>query len=112
MAEPPRPVPTPNPKPRIVEEETYKTVTRTVLGQATGEQEKIKVKVFATETARVAVMKGRTVNMGNWESVKVGVTISVPCYVEEIVDVYRDTTDLVEVMLGEEVEKLTTSLQE
>jgi hypothetical protein len=42
--------------------------------------------------------------MGNFESFKFDVFVSIPCYVEEVVDAYRQVTSLVDEMLNAEWE--------
>jgi hypothetical protein len=41
------------------------------------------VHLFQTEPARVAVEMGMTINLGNFESVRISVSLTVPCYSEE-----------------------------
>lgn len=44
----------------------------------------IQARYFATTPASVSASVGLTHNLGNYESVKVGVTVTLPCYSEEI----------------------------
>lgn len=46
----------------------------------------------------------RTLNLGNYESVQVGVMLSVPCYREEIIPVYKQVRELARAMLKKEEE--------
>jgi hypothetical protein len=87
-------------------EEAMKTVSRTRLKQTTGKQETLQVKLFATDTAQVEVALGKTINLGNYESARVEVRISVPCYVEEALVVYKETLDTVKRCIGEEIEAM------
>lgn len=96
----------PNPDVKLQAHETMRTVSRTHLGQQTGESEKINVKLFATTPAKVSVGLGRTVNLGNYESARVDVMITVPCYVEEIPEVYKETLIAVSGLVGAEVDNI------
>lgn len=51
--------------------------------------ETIAVRPFVVEAAEVSLSRGRTVNLGNFESVRVDVGIKVPCYLEEAVDAFE-----------------------
>jgi len=46
--------------------------------------ETIEVHHFVTEPARVGVSAGTTLNMGNYEAVRLDVSVQVPCYHEEV----------------------------
>jgi hypothetical protein len=50
--------------------------------------EDLDVAVFETDPAHVEVLLGRTMNMGDFESVRVDVRVQVPCYVEEMDSAY------------------------
>lgn len=80
-------------------------VHSTYLGQETNERKVIQVKSFAVEPAHVRVNKGFTANMGDYESLRVDVSITVPCYVEEIDEVVREAADKVHVFLMEELKR-------
>jgi len=49
----------------------------------------IAVHKFETATASVTVEYGATINLGNFESVRIGVSVTVPCYVEELDQTYE-----------------------
>jgi hypothetical protein len=53
------------------------------VGLAKDVSESLEVRQFATEPAQVAVKMGMTVQLGNYESVRVDVSLTVPCYFEE-----------------------------
>jgi hypothetical protein len=70
------------------------TVSRTY--KASGEvvanddwQETLIVREFLSTPARVGVDLSQTVNMGNFESVRVGVLLQIPCYAEEAGGAYE-----------------------
>lgn len=46
--------------------------------------EDLEVKTFVTEPSYISVNHGRTINLGNYESARIDVRISVPCYQSEI----------------------------
>ena len=81
-------------------------VSRTYLGKTSEKREVIKVRAFSTTPARVAVRKGLTLSIapGSYEFARFDVTFDVPCYVEEIKEVYEEVNDMVNERLGEEKE--------
>ncbi len=90
-------------------EVTTHDATVTVLASGVGiDEEKrkvIEVRKFETEPAFVRINAGVTKNLGNYESLRVDVAISVPCYVEEIETVQKRTAEMVADMLDTEVEE-------
>lgn len=48
------------------------------------ESNQLEVMTFQVEPAYVRASFGLTINMGNYESVKCDVSVTLPCYVEEI----------------------------
>jgi len=79
------------------------TVSRTVMGQTTSSSEVIKVRPFRTSPAYVSVAYGGTVNLGNFNSFRTNVSISLPCYAEEVFDVYNDVREKVEELVAKEI---------
>ncbi len=65
--------------------------------------EQVKVSVFVTEPAKVSVSQGLTLNLGNYESARIEVSVSVPCYKEEVDDAYKYALNWVESRLSNEV---------
>lgn len=86
-------------------EEAVLTVTSSGVGVADEKRKVIEVRKFATEPAYVRVNAGVTKNLGNYESLRVDVAITVPCYSEEIEKVQKRAAALVADMLDEEVEQ-------
>jgi hypothetical protein len=86
--------------------ETRLLVSRTVFGQESAEAEHIEVRPFATVPAMVGVKLGRTVNLGNFESARIDVSLEVPCYREEILRMYPALFNHVSERLSEEVSKI------
>lgn len=61
---------------------------------------------FETTPAVVGLEQGMTVNLGKYESAKITVSISIPCYKEEIDAAYAQAQEFVEKRLGEEIKDL------
>jgi hypothetical protein len=81
-------------------------VTRTVLGTPTVKEEKIPIRPFVTDTMMVGVKVGRTINIGNYENIKVDVLISCPCYKEEVRQVYLQISEMAKDLIVNEIEEL------
>lgn len=58
-------------------------------GEVRDKAEIISVNKFVTEPARVSVDYGLTINLGNYETAKIGVSVTVPCYFEELDAAYK-----------------------
>lgn len=71
-------------------------VRTTVLGKEEVSEEKIRIRPFVTNPATVSVKAGFTKNLGNYESARVDVFLSMPCYSEEIDNVYEQVKDWVD----------------
>jgi len=87
-------------------------VTRTVgpnRGPVTGSEAEdiIAVHKFETEPARVTVDYALTVNLGNFESAKIGVSVTVPCYAEELSQAYEFAQAWAEERLTHERDMIT-----
>ena len=86
-----------------------RTVTRAILGggkeelMADVEEDPIEVGVFQTDPARAHIQKGLTLNLGNYESARTDVGVTLPCYVEEIEEALDFCNDAVERRLQAEV---------
>lgn len=65
-------------------------------------QIKIQVKPFVTDVAKVSVGKGLTINAGNYNSIRVDVMVSLPCYIEEINETYQYAKQLAETWIKNE----------
>lgn len=77
-------------------------VTATVNGRLKRSVEKIDIRPFVTDPARVSVTKGFSFPYG---AVKGSVTISLPCYVEEVGTTYDAVNRLVDKLMERELEK-------
>lgn len=67
------------------------TVARTYgkIGVPESKDETIEVKNFLVQPAQVEIGYGLTLNIGNYESARVDVKVSVPCYAEEVKEAYE-----------------------
>lgn len=94
----------------VSEKEGLITVTRTYLNQVHETRKRIKIRPFATDTANVSVKLGATIAVGgpgSFEFARIDVMISMPSYVEEVLDVYKEVRDTVEDLVDKEVAKVT-----
>lgn len=69
------------------------------------ERNLIAVHRFVTEPARVGVEVGLTLNLHNYEFAKINVSVSIPCYKEEIDETYRYAQSWAKARLQTEVAK-------
>jgi len=81
-------------------------------GKITGEEsnsEQVEIRGFAPDVAlaQVGYNASATLNLGNYESAKVGVNIVLPTYVEEIEAAYEKAKKFVESKLEKEMQELT-----
>ena len=76
-----------------------------LVGDETNYEERIRVPMFTNTPARVRVEGGVTRNMGDYNSIKVGVIIEYPCYPEEseVRRTYRIVSNLVDELIGSEL---------
>jgi len=67
-------------------------VTRTIkkdgIEKDDSDEDMIAVHDFRTAPARVTVDYSLTINLGNYESARIGVAVQIPCYKEEIDEAY------------------------
>lgn len=66
----------------------------------------LNVGLFQTATAAVSVQATHTKNLGNYQSLKIGVIVSVPTYVEELDDAHEFAVRKVSEYLGAELKAL------
>ena len=92
-------------KPTLLSSEETLVVTSTYGGEERNRTEKLEVRKFLAEPAYVRVNVGMTKNMGNYESLRLDVSLSVPCYTEEIDQVFHSVADRVSVLLEEEMKQ-------
>lgn len=70
------------------------------------EDELIQVSPFLVEPAEVGCSRGITINMGNFESARVDVSVKVPCYREELDEAYEFAARFTEERLMNERDKV------
>jgi len=70
----------------------------------TSDEELIKVRSYppSVPIAKVGVESSLTINMDNFESVKLGVSCVLPCCVEEMSDAYNTAKSFVDTRISEE----------
>lgn len=91
--------------PDAVQADHTVTVTSSLAGDEKARTERIAVRKFVTEPAYVRVNHGLTQNMGNYESLRVDVAITLPCYAEEISKALTVASDMAADFLDQEVGK-------
>ena len=69
-------------------------------------EETLSVHNFVTAPANVSVEMGMTLNLGNYESARVTVSVSVPCYKEEVDDAHAYARSWVESRVVKESKKI------
>lgn len=72
---------------------------------------RIQIRPFVTDVATVSVKLGTTINLGDFSSARVDVMFSVPCYVEEMLNVYEQTKEIVSDLITKEVDKITEGVE-
>ncbi len=88
---------------RMKKEEALVEVTRTLHDkEAENEETRVKIRPFITDTARVSVKYGLTISTAQFEFARVDILVEVPCYVEEISDVYEKVAKIVEARILKE----------
>ena len=85
-------------------EQAKKTVTLFYKGEHSKEEEEILD--FEVEPARVSMSMGMTVNLGNYESARLDVSVSLPCYREEVEYAYAHAREWVEEKITLETEMI------
>ncbi len=83
------------------------TVMASGAGLDESKRETISVRKFVTDPAYVRMSAGSTINMGDYESLRVDVAITLPCYVEEIEAVQDRLGAMVNERLNAEIEQYT-----
>lgn len=88
-------------------EESYVIVERTSLGKQDQDSGTIKIRPFVTTPARVEVHAKRYIPLGiNEGGVTVAITISMPCYKEEILHSYKKVDAAVEKLMNKKLEEM------
>lgn len=74
-----------------------------------GEEDIVAVHKFETEPATVEVDYSLTMNLGNYESARISVSVTVPCYKEEIDEAYEFAQAWAEERLSKERDQIDAS---
>lgn len=77
--------------------------------EPTGDEDVIAVHKFETEPAEVGVDYALTMNLGNFNSAKISVSVRVPCYKEEIDEAYEFAQGWVETRVSKERDMIAAS---
>jgi len=90
---------------------TKKVGVGTVVVEATGkmpEQEQVTVseRITDAELCNVGVTLGTTINIGNYENVKVQVSLFVPCQAVEVEEVFDVVSDWVDDKMNKKVDEI------
>lgn len=85
-----------------------KTVRTKVFGEEKEEQD-VEVMPFEVEPAYVRAAIGTTRNLGDYESLRIDVAVTIPCYVETINETYEEAAEWVAEKLEEELELFAES---
>lgn len=81
-------------------------VSRTVFGKEEVTDEVLDVQSFQTTPATISVKAGATVNLKNYESGRIDIMVSIPCYKEEIDDVFPRVKEFVDEKMAHEYQEL------
>jgi hypothetical protein len=92
-------------RPEVATADETIRVMSSAFGVEESEREDIETRKFAAEPAYVRINAGVTKNMGNYESLRLDVSVTVPCYTEEIEEVAERVSDKVAEMLEDELKK-------
>ncbi len=76
----------------------------TASGESKDETRVLAVRKFESDPAYVRVGAGVTKSTGNYESLRVDVSISIPCYPEETKAVFKELETLVSELLAESID--------
>ena len=83
--------------------------TKNILSEEEAEIE-FEAEIFETEPAYIRVSHGVTKSIGDFESLRVDVAITLPCYKETIEDLVDDLGDRVGLMLERELDEYGINL--
>ena len=89
-----------------VEADEMVTITSNLYGVEQSRRKALRARKFLVEPAYVRVSHGLTKNMGNYESLRVDVSVSLPCYTEEVEQALPIASDIASVFLNEELDRM------
>lgn len=105
---------------KIESKEGTISVTRTIIDWREGtvkstkeKTQKIEIRPFATDTANVSIKMGATIPLKEaYAGARIDVMFSVPCYVEEMRDVFYQAKEIVDELMQEEVKSIKDDTEE
>jgi len=81
---------------RIEVRDSYLEVRKTAFGTEEVSNERMRIRPFVSTPATVSVKAGITINLGNYESGRVDVMLSMPCYPGEVDEIYEEVKQWVD----------------
>ena len=90
----------------IIMSKMYKRSGVTILEE--NDEDTIEVKTYPSEVVvgTVSFNEGVTINLGDFNSVKLGVHVTLPCVPEELEDAFQEAKRFVEFKVNEEAKKI------
>ena len=88
---------------------TVRVKSRNILSEETSESE-FDAEVFQSDPAFIRVSHGVTKSIGDYESLRVDVAITMPCYREQVTEMAEEVGEAVAVMLETELDAYGVSL--
>jgi len=77
----------------------------------TYEETHLEARTFASVPARVTAEVSRTINMGNFESIRIAVGVELPCYLEEVAAGLHEASYIASNFLEAEKDAIYQALQ-
>lgn len=85
-------------------------VRKTMFGSEEVSNERIRIRPFISTPASISVKAGVTINLGNYESGRVDVMLTMPCYPEEVDDTYEDVKKWVDARVEHERKEIEKAI--
>ena len=85
-------------------------VRKTLFGKEEVSQERIRIRPFISTPASISVKAGVTINLGNYESGRVDVMLTMPCYPEEVDETYETVKQWVDSRVDHERRTIEASI--
>ncbi len=87
-------------------------VRKTVFGKEEVSSERIRIRPFVSNPASISVKAGVTINLGNYESGRVDVMLTMPCYPEEVDQIYNEVKEWVDSRITHERRTIEEAVKE
>ena len=78
-------------------------------GEPEEEEQVLDVHKFVTEPAKIFFQLGVTMNLGDYESARVTIGVTMPCYKEEMREAYAYSRQVAESVIADEKSKIKKS---